>query len=118
MADEDAAAGTLTTHDPLWTLQTTERSEAGPYTFRLTPGAVKTIGRSTTADFIVDAGMVSRFHCRVTATAAGEIEIDDLDSTNGTFVNDRRIQRSALVAGDRVRVGRVELVLVEGNAEA
>ncbi len=99
----------------MWLLQTTERSEAGPFTFRLMPGAMKTIGRSTTADFIVDAGMVSRFHCRMTTTASGEIEIEDLDSTNGTFVNDRRIQRSPLAVGDRVRLGRVELVVVDGT---
>ncbi len=99
----------------MWLLQTTERSEAGPFTFRLMPGAMKTIGRSTTADFIVDAGMVSRFHCRMTATPSGEIEIEDLDSTNGTFVNDRRIQRSPLAVGDRVRLGRVELVVVDGR---
>ncbi len=99
----------------MWLLQTTERSEAGPFTFRLMPGAMKTIGRSTTADFIVDAGMVSRFHCRMTATPSGEIEVEDLDSTNGTFVNDRRIQRSPLTVGDRVRLGRVELVVVDGR---
>ncbi len=102
----------------MWLLQTTERSEAGPFTFRLMPGAMKTIGRSTTADFIVDAGMVSRFHCRMTATASGEIEIEDLDSTNGTFVNDRRIQRSPLTLGDRVRLGRVELVVVDGTTSS
>lgn len=99
----------------MWILQTTDRSEAGPFTFRLTPGAIKTIGRSTTADFILDAGMVSRFHCRVTATPAGGIEIEDLESTNGTFVNDRRVQRGMLAAGDRVRVGRVELMVAEAR---
>ncbi len=102
----------------MWILQTTERSEAGPFTFRLMPGAVKTLGRSTTADFIVDAGLVSRFHCRLTATPAGQIEIEDLDSTNGTFVNDRRIQRGVVDIGDRVRVGRVELVVIDGRGKA
>jgi pSer/pThr/pTyr-binding forkhead associated (FHA) protein len=97
----------------MWLLQTTDRSEAGPFTFRLMPGACKTIGRSTTADFIVDAGMVSRFHCRVTVSAGGQIDLEDLDSTNGTFVNDTRVQHSPLAAGDRIRVGRVELVLVD-----
>ena len=99
----------------MWILQTTDRSEAGPFTFRLMPGAIKTIGRSTTADFILDAGMVSRFHCRVTATPAGQIEIEDLESTNGTFVNDRRVQRGVLATGDRVRVGRVELIVTDAR---
>jgi pSer/pThr/pTyr-binding forkhead associated (FHA) protein len=96
-------------------LQTTERSEAGPFTFRLMPGAIKTIGRSTTADFIVDAGMVSRFHCRLTATEDGKIEIQDLESTNGTFVNDRRVDRGVVGVGDRIRIGRVELAVKSGD---
>ena len=99
----------------MWILQTTERSEAGPFTFRLMPGAIKTIGRSTTADFIVDAGMVSRFHCRLTATRDEQVEIQDLESTNGTFVNDRRVQRGVVAPGDRVRVGRVEMIVKRGQ---
>jgi pSer/pThr/pTyr-binding forkhead associated (FHA) protein len=98
----------------MWILQTTERSEAGPFTFRLMPGAVKTVGRSTTADFILDAGMVSRFHCRLTVSADGKVEIRDLDSTNGTFVNDKRVRRGELAEGDRLRIGRVELVMTKG----
>jgi pSer/pThr/pTyr-binding forkhead associated (FHA) protein len=102
----------------MWILQTTDRSEAGPFTFRLMPGAMKTLGRSTTADFILDAGMVSRFHCRVTVTPTGEIEIVDLESTNGTFVNDRRVHRGVLATGDRVRVGRVELLVMDARTVA
>ncbi len=86
-------------------------------TFRLMPGAIKTIGRSTTADFIVDAGMVSRFHCRLTATGDGKVEVQDLESTNGTFVNDQRIDRGVAGIGDRIRVGRVELVVTEGEKQ-
>ncbi len=100
----------------MWILETTEHPEAGPFVFRLMPGAVKTIGRSTTADFILDAGMVSRFHCRLTATPDGKVEIQDLESTNGTFVNDRRVERGALEVGDRIRVGRVELVVKDATA--
>ncbi|MGE5358886.1 MAG: FHA domain-containing protein [Bacteroidales bacterium] len=97
----------------MWILQTTERSEAGPFTFRLMPGAVKTVGRSTTADFILDAGMVSRFHCRLTVSPEGKVEIRDLESTNGTFVNDKRVRRGPLAEGDRLRIGRVELVMTK-----
>lgn len=99
----------------MWILQTTERSESGPFVFRLMPGAVKTIGRSTTADFILDAAMVSRFHCRLTAGAT--VDVQDLQSTNGTFVNDKRVQRSTLAVGDRLRVGRVELELLDARTK-
>ena len=60
---------------------------------------------------VVDAALVSRVHCRLTVSDAGLLEVQDLESTNGTWVNDRRVERLALAAGDRLRVGRVELVV-------
>jgi pSer/pThr/pTyr-binding forkhead associated (FHA) protein len=96
----------------MWVLKTTEGSETD-VTFRLLPGSIKTIGRAIGADFIVDATMVSRVHCRLTA-GSEEIELEDLDSTNGTFVNGKRIDNRMLVrAGDRIGVGRVELEINE-----
>lgn len=80
------------------------------HTFRVLPGSIKTIGRAAGADFIVDAALVSRVHCRVTALADGQLELRDLESTNGTFVNGARIESVKLSAGDRIQVGRVELV--------
>ena len=92
----------------MWVLKTTEGTEPG-LTFRLLPGSMKTVGRATRADFIVDANLVSRVHCRLSAGAMG-IEVEDLDSTNGTFVNGSRVERRALAkAGDRIGIGRVEL---------
>jgi pSer/pThr/pTyr-binding forkhead associated (FHA) protein len=88
----------------MWTLQSSEPDA----TFRLRPGAVKTVGRAPRADFIVDAALVSRLHCRITA-AADNLEVVDLKSTNGTFVNGKRVQKAQLTDGDRLRVGRVEL---------
>jgi pSer/pThr/pTyr-binding forkhead associated (FHA) protein len=79
-------------------------------TFRLLPGGTRTLGRSTGADFIVDAALVSRVHCRLTALPDGALEVQDLDSTNGTFVNGQRIANTRLTSGDRLQVGRVELV--------
>jgi pSer/pThr/pTyr-binding forkhead associated (FHA) protein len=91
----------------MWILRGDEPD--GPVVFRLAPGAVKTIGRAPRADFVVDAALVSRLHCRLEATADA-IEVVDLKSTNGTFVNDARIEKRARMAeGDRLRVGRVEL---------
>jgi len=72
------------------------------------PGTIKTVGRAPRADFIVDAALVSRLHCRLTA-ADSTVEVVDLKSTNGTFVNDRRVEKATLSLGDRLRVGRVEL---------
>ena len=91
----------------MWVLKTADDAEA-PFTFRILPGGVKTIGRAPRADFIVDAAMVSRLHCRLSA-GASELEVVDLDSTNGTFVNGQRVTRALLKSGDRLGVGRVEL---------
>ena len=102
----------------MWTLTTPENlKEVGPFTFRLTPGGVKTLGRATRADFVVDVALVSRFHCRFTVTPDGALELEDLDSTNGTFVNDERIKKLALKPGDRVRAGRVELLVARGTKD-
>jgi len=93
----------------MWILASSEA------TFRLKPGAVKTVGRTPRADFILDVALVSRLHCRLTA-AADNLEVVDLSSTNGTFVNDRRVQKATLAAGDRLRVGRVELIIEREKA--
>ncbi|HEY7474150.1 MAG TPA: FHA domain-containing protein, partial [Vicinamibacterales bacterium] len=74
-------------------------------------GSVKTLGRTARADFIVSAALVSRLHCRLTADRSDQLIVEDLDSTNGTIVNGRRIKRSVLKAGDRLRVGRIEFVI-------
>ena len=95
----------------MWTLQTDEQAET-PFTFRITPGNIKTIGRATGANFIVEAPLVSRLHCRLTAGAT-ELEVVDLDSTNGTFVNGQRVPRAILKPGDRLGVGRVELIVAQ-----
>ena len=92
----------------MWILKTVEGAEPA-LTFRALPGSVKTAGRAARADFIVEATLVSRLHCRLTAGAT-EIEIVDLDSTNGTFLNGERIDKRAVAKeGDRIGIGRVEL---------
>ena len=82
-------------------------------TFRILPGNERTIGRATGADFIIDAALVSRVHCRVSALAGGELEITDLESTNGTYVNGERVETARLASGDRLQVGRVEFVALQ-----
>jgi pSer/pThr/pTyr-binding forkhead associated (FHA) protein len=91
----------------MWLLKTAEDAEA-PFLFRILPGSIKTVGRAPRADFIVDAALVSRLHCRLTAGAT-ELEVVDLESTNGTFVNGGRTERAILKSGDRLGVGRVDL---------
>jgi pSer/pThr/pTyr-binding forkhead associated (FHA) protein len=93
----------------MWILRGSE-PDAEPWKFRLRSGAIKTVGRAPRADFVVDAALVSRVHCRLTATDE-RLEVVDLSSTNGTFVNDKRVKKASLAAGDRLRLGRVELTI-------
>ena len=95
----------------MWILQS---AESQGLTFRIGPGAVKTVGRATRADFIVDAALVSRLHCRLTAGAT-ELQVVDLESTNGTFVNGQRVTQASLKEGDTLGVGRVDLVVTWGQ---
>ena len=80
-------------------------------TLRLAAGSVKTVGRAPTADFIVDAPLVSRVHCRLTADPSDQLIVEDLGSTNGVIVNGQRAERCVLRAGDRLVIGRMEFVV-------
>ncbi len=95
--------------DRMWILKTADEADPS-FTFRIMPGSIKTIGRSPGAEFIVDAALVSRLHCQLTA-GASELEVVDLESTNGTFVNGQRVTKALLKEGDRLGVGRVELLV-------
>ena len=97
----------------MWVL----RSNDPAVVMRLPPGASRTIGRSPRADFVVDSPLLSRVHCRLSAADAG-LTVEDLQSTNGTYVNSRRVEQSPLRDRDRLRLGRLELtVAVEREPE-
>ena len=68
------------------------------------------MGRAPRADFVVDAALVSRVHCRFTLKDSNELELEDLGSTNGTFVNGKKVLRATLNDGDKLTVGRVLFV--------
>lgn len=63
------------------------------------------------ADLVIADDELSRHHAALTF-ADGQFFIEDLDSTNGTFVKDARIKRVQLEPGDIVRVGQHQLKLV------
>ena len=96
----------------MWILRSADEPGAETLLFRVRPGGIKTVGRARGVDFVVDAPLVSRVHCRLTAAPDGGLSLEDLDSTNGTYVNGCRVSgRTALAAGDRIGVGRVVLVV-------
>ena len=69
-----------------------------------------TLGRDgSTAAVVLDDPDISRRHARI-EIVDDDLVLTDLGSTNGTFVNDSRVTRRVLVSGDRLRIGRYELM--------
>ena len=64
-----------------------------------------TIGRSPDNDIPVDNLAVSNYHAKV-YFEAGRMVVEDLDSLNGTFVNDLRVERATLHDGDNIHIGK------------
>jgi diguanylate cyclase (GGDEF)-like protein len=64
-----------------------------------------TLGRSPRSSIPMDVDSVSRMHARITREGDGHYVLEDLDSTNGTFLNGRRVHRESLRSGDRVQLG-------------
>lgn len=93
-----------------WILQSDDET---PRLVRITPGTARTIGRGAQADFIFEAPLVSRLHCRLTADVSGQLVMEDLGSTNGTIVNGTPTARAVLRTGDVIGVGRVTLTVIE-----
>ncbi|MDP2272035.1 MAG: FHA domain-containing protein [Archangium sp.] len=75
------------------------------------------IGRSSELDIVLVEDMVSRKHAKITLSG-GKITIEDLGSTNGTFVNGEKVKTSRLKEGDRILVGTSILKLVKAGANA
>src|SRR5262249_14747522 len=76
------------------------------------------IGRSSRADLPIDQESISRHHPRITVEGHRH-HIEDLGTTNGTFVNDQQSQKSPLKDGDQVKLGRSILKYMSGdNIEA
>jgi pSer/pThr/pTyr-binding forkhead associated (FHA) protein len=91
----------------------------GPETgasYPLPPGQGIVVGRSPTAQVILRDHGVSRAHCQIRA-CQHYCEVDDLGSTNGTFVNDQRITEGVVRAGDIVALGTSRFQIVEETAE-
>jgi pSer/pThr/pTyr-binding forkhead associated (FHA) protein len=74
------------------------------------------VGRSSELDMVLVEDMVSRKHAKITA-AGDQIVIQDLGSTNGTFVNGEKIKKARLKEGDRILIGTsiIKLVAVDNS---
>jgi putative nucleotidyltransferase with HDIG domain len=75
---------------------------------QLAPGQTVTIGRTAQCDIHLDDPSVSRRHCSITASD-GTLRVRDLDSANGTYVNERAIREGTARPGDVIRLGAAVL---------
>jgi pSer/pThr/pTyr-binding forkhead associated (FHA) protein len=73
------------------------------------------LGRATDCSLRIPSGKVSRHHCEI-ALSDGKVAVRDLGSSNGTYVNRRRVTQTELAAGDMVCVGDfVFVVRIDGK---
>lgn len=69
------------------------------------------VGRAPASDIVLEDPSVSRFHARIEVNGR-RIDVRDLDSTNGTWINGRSIGASPLEAGDLITFGSIEARIV------
>jgi pSer/pThr/pTyr-binding forkhead associated (FHA) protein len=86
------------------TVVVTESASQAGLAFRVTRPLV--LGRSPEADVVLEDPYASDFHARL-LFQAGEVRVQDLGSTNGTYINGERMAAPmSLQRGDRLRVGQ------------
>jgi ABC transport system ATP-binding/permease protein len=78
--------------------------------FELADGTQLTVGRSKDCEICLEDTAVSRRHCTIEAVGTGVV-LTDLESANGTFLNERLIRTASAVPGDTIRVGGTVLVV-------
>src|SRR5262249_17250671 len=69
-----------------------------------------TMGRAPDNDVAIDNLAVSNYHARV-YVEAGSLVVEDLNSLNGTFLNDMRVERAMLKDGDSILIGKHHIVV-------
>ncbi|MGH8928809.1 MAG: FHA domain-containing protein [Acidimicrobiia bacterium] len=95
-----------------WAIVVENGPRAG-LTFMLSSGEIS-VGRHPDSDIVLDDVTVSRQHCRFTCSEQ-ELEVEDLGSTNGTYVNASRVDTALLTPGDEVMIGRFQFIVARGD---
>ena len=81
-----------------------------PFAFELMPG-LNRLGRNPTNDFRVADASISSFHCEVSLNPDNTLNVRDLASTNGTFIDGNQVSEGKLRPGQTLRLGTVEFAL-------
>ncbi|MEO6968257.1 MAG: FHA domain-containing protein [Rhodanobacteraceae bacterium] len=75
-----------------------------------------TLGRQADCDICIPIGEISRHHARLKPAGAG-VQVEDLDSANGTYINGKRVRTGTLRAGDELALDTVRFMLLTPGAE-
>ena len=67
------------------------------------------VGREPGVEVCIEHDSISRKHCQFSQNFEGALVIKDLQSMNGTYVNDSRIQQKALTPGETIQIGALRL---------
>lgn len=103
---DEAAGQTLVLRE--WAVLAVTKGPAAGQVFELSRESATSIGRGYSNDIVLDDASVSSQHCRIRPESTGFV-LHDLDSTNGTFVNERRTSRHLLAEGDVIRLGETAI---------
>lgn len=101
---------------PVGRSTTRARPPSGIFTVTHAPRERTRIGRASDNDIVIDDLLVSRYQAELHATSSG-LELIDVGSRNGTFVNGRPVQRAVLEEFDLVSIGHGLFRLVGGRLE-
>lgn len=73
------------------------------------------VGRKPENDIVIDSPAISGHHCRI-SLQGGTYFVEDLESTNGTYVNQKRIKKSGLHHNDVIGMAKHALVFIEESS--
>lgn len=91
-------------------------STSGSQSFELREGSTLLVGRAASSDIPIFDPTISRRHAKLSSSAAG-VQVSDLGSSNGTFVNGARVDSATVGAGDELTFGKVPFrVIVQESA--
>lgn len=73
---------------------------------------VTTIGRKLESDLVIQNNLISRSHAEI-RFENGKFVLYDLNSTSGTFINNKKINKSVLNSGDHISLANVQIIFID-----
>jgi len=70
------------------------------------------VGRDPSSGICIEHDSISRKHCQLSQNSDGALVVKDLESKNGTYIDDARIQSKTLMPGESIQIGALRLEVV------